>query len=91
MKSNPHDDGNNMQIRLRLNTFTQCDFRRHFSELCGAKIFETENKRYRAKLYILDFLRLWLLDVKIKINALCTQAASPLLPGVHGCLGENLD
>ena len=58
MKSNPHDDGNDIQIRLRLNAFAQCDFRRYFSEFCGAKIFEVENIRYCAKLYILDFVKI---------------------------------
>lgn len=42
MKSHPPDDGSDMQIRLRLNAFAQCDFRTYFSEFCGAKIFEIE-------------------------------------------------
>lgn len=89
MKSNAHDDGNDMQIRLRLNTFTQCDFRRNFSEFCGAKILEFGNKRYCAKLYILDFL-------KVVVNRCKNQNKCSVRPGcltpsawVHGCMGEN--
>lgn len=31
--------------------------RRYFREFCGGKIFEVENERHSAKLYILDFLK----------------------------------
>lgn len=44
MKSNAHDDGNNVQIRLRLNTFTQCDFRRNLVSFVEQKYLSLKTK-----------------------------------------------